>query len=271
MQVSPFRSRRRAYAQGEVVKQGGFTYVLEDEQIGLLATKTFAAHCPGRTHVLSGGAGSESDFGDSFISSSYPFDDGDSDKAPDDGWKTKFSSFDASIEITPTAVCSRVKPAYRSAEETAGPGGLATDPIPCGPARAVVHGGLRGPTSLRLVSSFPSDNAGGDNWLVVADNISNRTKSGTGYAVCSADLTVTYASSSSVPIPANTQQTATSMCPPSAPNPIGGGPVAFGPVGGLRLSRTSVDSLSFDGWYGTLEAEGSAGSFSIWADCVPSL
>jgi hypothetical protein len=256
-------------ATGEVVKQGGFSYVREEKQIGLLTTKTFTARCPGRTHVLSGGAGGEAIFGEGFISSSYPYDGGDSGKTPDDGWKTKISSFDVPFEVTPTAVCSRLTPTYRTRKETAGAApGTAIGVIPCG-NRAIVHGGLRAPTSLRLVSSFPVDFPGDDNWDLQADNISNRTKTGTGYAVCSDELTVTYVSSPSMGVPADTQRTATSLCPPSAPNPIGGGPLSFGPVGGMRLSRISADPP--DEWFATLETVDDDGSFSVWANCSPDL
>ena len=134
-----------------------------------------------------------------------------------------------------------------------------------------VHGGLKGPTSLRLVSSYPFDSPGGDSWRVAADNISSRTKSGTGYAICTDDIAVTYASSGSVPINAGSQGNASPDCPPQTPNAIGGGPVSFGLVGDLRLVRTLPDTLSFGEWVGTVDTHESAGSFTVWASCAPDL
>src|SRR5687767_4318842 len=98
---------------GEVTTFGGYKYVQHERFIEPGTTKTISAKCPGKTHVVGGGGESGGGFGETFMSSSFPFDGGDRDSKPDDGWKVTHSGFDERREIYADAVCARVKPVYR--------------------------------------------------------------------------------------------------------------------------------------------------------------
>src|SRR5687767_6829080 len=79
---------------GEVETFGGYKYVVEERFIEPGTTRAVTAECPGKTHVVGGGGESGGGFGDTFISSSFPFDGADRDSKPDDGWKVTHSGFD---------------------------------------------------------------------------------------------------------------------------------------------------------------------------------
>ena len=266
----------QAMAGNSVVSDdGGYKYVRAPFEIAPGTTKTFTASCPGRTRVLAGGATQFGDFGDAYLSSSYPFDGGDADEAPDDGWKTKVTSFDAYVDGGLHAICARTDIAYRSHRYEIQPMISATDEtVACPQGDAIVHGGFKGPTSVRPGSSFPIDNGSSDFWGLRPENVSDQGRSITGYAVCAGKLDVTYVSSASGPIATNTRAIIEPQCPGGAPNVVGGGPTGTGEFGAIRLAVNAPDAFAqplSDEWTTYLENEGTPASYTVWADCVADL
>ena len=64
------------------------------------------AHCPAGTKDTSGGVRT-GDFDTVQISSSYPVDDGDANKKPDDGWRVRVFNRGARATVTAWAVCAK--------------------------------------------------------------------------------------------------------------------------------------------------------------------
>ena len=258
-----------------VQKDGGYTYVTEGYEAGPGSTITVKSDCPGRTRVLSGGASSFGGFGDSYISSSYPYDDGDRDKSPDDGWKTKISAFDSFVDINAYAACAKLKPTYRDRRYEIAPMTSSTDEaVPCPDGDVIVHGGFKGPTSVRPGSTFPFDGGTDDAWGLRPENVSGEDQKITGFAVCSDELEVTYIQSGTAPMPTGAQVFAEPQCPPSDPNIVGGGPISSATFGSFRLVSNLPDFFpqpSFDEWSVQAENAGPPASYLAWATCAPNL
>ena len=256
---------------GEVSTFGGYKYVLVERLSEPGATKTVSAKCPGNTHVLGGGGESGGGFGDTFISSSFPFDGGDPDSRPDDGWKVTHSSFDDFREIYATAVCARLMPTYRKQEFEVTSEAALEVAVPCGNERNILHGGLRGSPAVQPVASYPHD--GGvtnDAWRLSVHNVAGKTRSFIAHAICSDELPVIYVSTAHEADPL-AQDYGDASCPVNAPNAIGGGPVISPPFGSFHWSSNSPDlSASPPEWYVGVEFEfgGNAIPYTIWADCV---
>ena len=264
-----------AFAGTSVQKDGGYTYAVDDYEAGPGATITVKSACPGRTRVLSGGASSFGSFGDSYISSSYPYDDGDRDKSPDDGWKTKISAFDSFVDLNAYAACSKLKPTYRSRRYEIAPMTLSTDEaVPCPDGDVIVHGGFKGPTSVRPGSSFPLDGGTDHAWGLRPENVSDEDQKITGFAVCSDELEVIYTASGTAPMPTGAQAFAEPQCPPSEPNIVGGGPVSSATFGSFRLVTNVPDFFPqpfVDEWSVLAENAGPPASYSATAVCAPNL
>ena len=111
-----------ASAGSFVQTDGGFKYVFDGYQAGPGTTKVIAARCPGQTKVLGGGMTSFGDFGDAYVSSSYPDDRGDRDSKPDDAWVSRVSTFDSYVGGSAMAICARTAVSYRSRRYEIEPG-----------------------------------------------------------------------------------------------------------------------------------------------------
>ena len=89
------------------------------------------AKCPEGTRVASGGAGLNGAASDSHLDSSYPFDAGDGDSKPDDGWKARaFNAASTRARLRLSVQCVERSLAYRNFE--AKTGGLRFAPCPAG-------------------------------------------------------------------------------------------------------------------------------------------
>ena len=260
---------------GEVETFGGYKYVTVERFGEPGSTKTVSAKCPRGTHVLGGGGESGGGFGDTFISSSFPFDGRDRDSKPDDGWKATHSSFDDVRELYADAVCGSQMPVYRKEEFEAAPEDRLQVAIDCGGGPAIIHGGLRGAASVQPVASYPFDGSGNqDSWQLTADNVSEKPRSVKGYAICSDELAVTYVPTAQEADPV-VQDFGETPCPPDTPNAIGGGLVIAPPFGSFRWNSNAFDISSGSPLQWTLgvEAEfgGNAIPYTLWADCVPDV
>jgi hypothetical protein len=75
---------------------GGFIYRSDAHQINANTQASESVRCPAGTHVVGGGtsgtAGFESGSGQ-MVNSSHPFDGGDGNNQPDDGWTGRVDNF----------------------------------------------------------------------------------------------------------------------------------------------------------------------------------
>jgi hypothetical protein len=126
---------------------------------------TLKANCGRRQHVLSGGfkqyRPDDPPFLNTHLAASVPFDDGDANEAPDDGWRVKIFNPAGSRtpEPTATAICAKgAKPKYRSDRDQipAGQSSPALE-IPCPDGTTVVGGGIGMGGGAFITSTFPAD------------------------------------------------------------------------------------------------------------------
>ena len=94
-------------------------------------SRVASVRCPAGTRVASGGAGLNGAASDSHLDSSYPFDGGDGDSKPDDGWKARaFNAASTRARLRVSVQCVKRPLAYRDFEGS--PGGFLTAPCPAG-------------------------------------------------------------------------------------------------------------------------------------------
>jgi hypothetical protein len=262
-------------ASAGTLTEGGFRYVRDNVELIPGQTKTLRKTCPNRQQVLGGGGTTDGLFGEAYLSGSFPYDAGDKDSKPDDGWKVRVSSFDRVVHASVYAVCSRLQPTYRTGREEVPAGDDGGDNASCGsPERAIVHGGYRGPLGIVPTSSYPFDGMGGDVWSVEAWNVTNDDLTVTTYAICSDDLPVIYAGSTFA-APTGMQAFGQSDCPSNAPNVVGGGPLnLFSGLGETRLVSDLLglrDQPAPDGWTVEVDNEGPQANVTIWAVCAADI
>jgi hypothetical protein len=215
--------------------------------------------CQANSHVLGGGQYIFAANQDAIVHSSAPFDGGDADKIPDDGWRSRVDSFNgASNTITEYAICSTKQPTYRSTAVTLhGPAAphLRTN---CPAGDSAVGGGVEiSPkySSAYITTSDPGPGASWDGhaWAGLASAFGQKM---TDWAIC-APAQVSYRSASSVITPSGFGE-ASAACP-AATHVVGGGvrvpefgpgdrdidvrPTIFSPFDGA-----DSDSVPDDGW-----------------------
>ena len=256
-------------ASGGVIEEGDFSYAIEPYELAPGQTKSLRSKCPRGTHVLAGGAISNSSIGELFQSGSYPYDGSDQDAKPDDGWTVRLSSFDRTVVGSVQAVCAPVGARYETKTRKVSVGGLSQWGVGCG-QRDILHGGYQGPAGTLPRSSYPFD-AGdsGDGWVLQIWNESSKKITVKGYAVCSHALDVDYTSSQKTFAPLG-ESGSNPACPVGAPHVVGGGFVnVASQLGSFRV----VDDVSFPGatpdqWLISAEVEGSPVDVQIWASCA---
>ena len=159
-------------------------------------------------------------------STRFPFDGSDKGKAPDDGWKVTFTTYDEDAAPMTWAVCARVGVHYGSRQyQIAANQTRANTAVSCGGERRIVSGGFRSAVGVRPAASYPSDaGASGDSWVLTLYNPTGRKQQVTGLAAC-VDFDIAYAGDGGSPqtAPPEEYYLAESQCPGGMPNPIGGG------------------------------------------------
>lgn len=219
---------------------------------------TVTVRCPAGSHVLGGGQYVLAGDQNSFIHSSAPFDGGDADAMPDDGWRSRVDSINgASNTVTEYAICTTTQPVYR------GKGGTLHSPThvllraSCPSGDAAVGGGLDISAkfnSAYVTASTPGPGASWDahGWA----GLGATNQKVTDWVIC-ADAQVTYRSVSRV-IAGGSFTSASAPCPAAA-HVVGGGvrapdvgiadrdidirPTIFSPFDG-----SDGNSVPDDGW-----------------------
>src|SRR3712207_5500812 len=109
-------------ATGAITRAGKFSYVERTISVaGKSQSKLLVAWCPRRTYVYGGGI--QRLFHDGVVNASFPIDNKDRGKAPDDGWAVYYDNFETSrTSMALRAVCGPIKPRYRQAGFVPGAG-----------------------------------------------------------------------------------------------------------------------------------------------------
>jgi hypothetical protein len=181
---------------GYVMCKGGtLRHREKDLQIGAGKTKSAKVGCPGARHVAGGGGLLNAAPGDGWINSSYPVDDGDRGRRPDDGWRVRIYNDDGDSHVMEVhAICQRRQPRYVQESRTLPPGSSSATFPGCRSSEAVIGAAIRvgGQASSGIPRALvPSDS--GDSGDVPDDrvlaNASNevgapKDKRITGFAIC---------------------------------------------------------------------------------------
>jgi hypothetical protein len=123
---------------------------------------TAKAHCPAGTFVAGGGNYITGSNEDATLQATRPFDDGDRNRKPDDGWRVKaFNLRDLKKDLTAYAMCRKERPKYLGgfggfSQPAGGGGGAICNDI----GRSVAGPGaeVKGDASLvRLTAYYPED------------------------------------------------------------------------------------------------------------------
>lgn len=195
-----------ASANAAVVNHGGWRYVTKQFDNVQPGSKRLTAPCPDGMYVFSGGHYNTGGFGDITSLHSYPFDGGDRNSLPEDGWRTRIAAHEVVSGAYAYAVCARLKPRYvvvpfntstvlqRQQESMFCPGGL--------PA---IYGGTNGPASVREVESFPGPFF--KQWNVAVENHGSTAVTTELIVVCSRGNLppLSYSPLASDTVPAQTQ------------------------------------------------------------------
>lgn len=141
-------------------------------------TTEIKATCPGKTHVLSGGLETNGGYGQ-LSHVGIPFDGKDKDKQPDDGWLIKATGLGSvdKQKVTANAVCSKLKPKYKTDKSSIGAGSEARIEIDCG-SLTPVGGGVLGKVTTN--SAYPD----GGTWVTYGDNFTHANQRVETAAVC---------------------------------------------------------------------------------------
>jgi hypothetical protein len=223
-------------ASAGVKSAGGVKYVSEGSTVAAKKAATITASCPKGTHVFSGGERNGGGFGSIFIRQTFPFDSGDKNKAPDDGWRVRVKNQAHKKQaVTTEAVCGHTSVSYgKRTINVAAHTGTSEEEVSC-PTNGTFAfgGGIRAPKASKLFlnSEFPHPaSTGAAAWGFFAGNPAASAVNATLYVACGkpAPIVVSQVKNG---ISVGAQGAAVAKCP-SANKHIYGGGVANG-VGAL--------------------------------------
>ncbi|MFN8112279.1 MAG: hypothetical protein U0R51_03675 [Solirubrobacterales bacterium] len=181
------------------------------------------APCPDGTHVASGGMGTVNGYGGILLTGSYPYDAGDKDKAPDDGWKVDVINR-GGLLVAANALCSDQNWKYASDDFKFPRFDDGTGTVACSSGTHIVGGGGRAGTMIGLL---PGDGKDGDKlpddkFTVHTESGATEKTKGTAYAVCG-KAKPKYVTTKTTPItPHNEGGEFDAICP-SGHDVLGGG------------------------------------------------
>jgi hypothetical protein len=231
------------------------------------------ATCPRRTKVVSGGVEIVAGLNLGNVVASFPFDDRDRRRTPDDGWVGIVNNKSGgSVTMRTHAVCTRVL----SIQYVKGPVGSLTGSslgggsVACPAGMQLTGGGasVSGKSPLQqLMSTFPSD--GGDPlavpddvWTVLISNRSGVDISFRAFAICTPAGGLAYISANQA-VPVFTEGTATASCVAAGPL-VGGGADLLGSGSDHQLQATiPVEVGAADGLRDAWRVDTSNGSATV--------
>jgi hypothetical protein len=193
-------------AGAAIVNHGGWRYVTKQFDSVQPGPKTLTANCPDGTNVFSGVHYNTGGFGDLTSLHSYPFDDGDRNVRPDDGWRTRIMAHEALSGAFAYAVCAKPRPRYFTLPFKASTA-LQRQQISvnCPNGFPAIYGGTNGPASVREVESYPGPPF--VQWNVAVENHGSTGATTELIVICSQGgiPPLSYAPLASDTVPAQTQ------------------------------------------------------------------
>ena len=171
------------------------SYPKVGRSLPLDSDRSARANCPGDRHVASGGVyiTDPNDLQREVVET-YPVDDGDADKRPDDGWVGRASNYGSAgdTKLQVFAVCSPHNFSYRFATKRVGASTQVGKSVSCGKGDRVVGGGMEitkpgDETESATVAPFDGDDADAkadDGWGAWANNESSKARRMTTWAIC---------------------------------------------------------------------------------------
>jgi hypothetical protein len=169
----------------------GLSYPRTKKDTPARSRTTASVDCGPGTQVVSGGVKAAGPYGSQYPVRSFPFDDGDADSAPNDGWRVSVDNkSNKDRKMKAYAVCTTSGGiSYWFSDGTAMKRARAHDQTDCMAGQYVLGGGIDHDIDFgnaRLVASrFPAM-IGPDAWITEVDNLSNRNRDTLTYAICHA-------------------------------------------------------------------------------------
>jgi hypothetical protein len=168
-----------------------------EREIKVKAGKTGAmkVSCPDGRHIAGGGGLIQAPPGQARLNSSYPIDDGDDGKRPDDGWKLRaLNADDERRFMTVVAVCQKTEPRYvHNAANDLAAGGTGASIPDCRSSEHLIGlgaklGGSAQQSELHIIqpndNSSDGDDLPDDGVLANASNHAGKKKRLSAYAIC---------------------------------------------------------------------------------------
>ena len=263
-----------ATAHAAVVRSGGYSYVTKRTDLQGGETRVLGAPCPSGTRVLSGGGYNTGGFDTGVATHSYPADDGDRGKKPDDAWKVKWTT-EADVEIRAYAVCADKRVRYLMAPRSLSAEAASRGEFSAGTCDAgfdAFGGGSSGPIRAAETMSYRQDTGF---WRVLIDQAAGGAKSRLKvFSICAKPLaTVVSSSDSAAP---GTQAHESITCP-AGTRVVGGGILHNSQAYGSRhvliaASRPfGFGGPEDDGWEAWIDNHrpADAVTFTVQALCLP--
>jgi hypothetical protein len=166
-------------AGAKVWRTAGISYVQKAYKDKSASYPTLRAACPSGTHVLGGGEATNAGYADVRLHHTFPYDDGDRNKAPDDGWGVKVTNA-GSNDLFAYAICSNRKPKYLVKKQAANASDYTNNQVNCPAGTSPTAGGHLGAKALAHGSGWATPSF----WTYFIDNSSNEALPLTAYAIC---------------------------------------------------------------------------------------
>jgi hypothetical protein len=181
------------------------------------------APCPDGTHVISGGMGTFNGYGGILLTGSYPYDGGDKDSTPDDGWKVDVTNR-GGLETAADALCIDQKFKYVDEDFKFPRFNDGTGSASCPKDTHIISGGGDAGTLIGLLpgDGKDSDKAPDDKFTVHTESGATGTTKGTTWAVCG-KTKVKYVTTKTGPIGTHEEGGEFDAECPSGSNVLGGG------------------------------------------------
>jgi hypothetical protein len=177
-----------------ICKDAKLRYPERDVKVKVNKTETAQVSCPDAMHAAGGGGLIDGPSNTGRLNSSYPFDDGDRGKRPDDGWRTRaINDGGGANYLKAVVVCQRKQPRYVPASnDLIAPNTAASFPL-CRDSEHVIGVGAKlagaaGASKLHILRPWDNGSEPGtlpdDGTAATATNLSGANKKLTAYAIC---------------------------------------------------------------------------------------
>jgi hypothetical protein len=174
---------------------GDFRYVVKGAQNDAGEQDSITRKCPPGTKVAGGGVFGAGGFDEQQINSIRPYDEGDANLEPDDGWQALVDNQTGGpLDVKVHAICTRADFTYAVSGQTSlNSGEVETSSVTCPAGTHVAGGGLYaagGIDQQNLARSFPFDSMvdantkPDDGWAGTSHNVSVGQRSFRVYAIC---------------------------------------------------------------------------------------